>query len=133
MERQQYVHPIEQLSSVVDSSDVLTLQTAVRKVYIDDLVKEYIASLVEATRHHHSIYLGASPRGSLALFRTAQAHALMQGRDYVLPDDVKALAEPVLAHRLIVHPTEQSQDKSGRSTIIKLLETVPVPGTLATR
>ncbi|MFC1989576.1 AAA family ATPase [Chloroflexota bacterium] len=133
MERQQYIHPIEQLSSVADSSDILTLQTTVRKVYVDDLVKQYIASLVEATRHHPSIYLGASPRGSLALFRTAQAYALVQGRDYVLPDDVKALAEPVLAHRLIVHPTEQLQDKGGRATIIKLLETVPVPGTLAKR
>ncbi|MFC1862094.1 AAA family ATPase [Chloroflexota bacterium] len=133
MERQQYTHPIEQLSSVSDSSDVTTLQAAVRKVYVDDLVKQYIASLVDATRHYPSIYLGASPRGSLALFRTAQAYALVQGRDYVLPDDVKVLAEPVLAHRLIVHPTEQSQDKSGRATIIKLLETVPVPGTLAKR
>ncbi|MFC2006388.1 AAA family ATPase [Chloroflexota bacterium] len=130
MEKQQYSHPIEQLSPVANSSDVLMLQAAVRKIYIDDLVKQYIASLVEATRHQPSIYLGASPRGSLALFRTAQAYALVHGRDFVLPDDVKALAEPVLAHRLIVHSADQSRDGSGKASITELLETVPVPGTI---
>jgi MoxR-like ATPase len=83
MERQQYIHPIEQISHVVDASDVLMLQETVKKIYIDDLVKQYIVSLVEATRRHPSIYLGASPRGSLALFRTAQARAMLLGRDYV--------------------------------------------------
>ena len=133
MENQQYSHPIEQLKPVVSSADVEELQTAVKNVYVDDLVKQYIASLVEATRDPPSIYLGASPRGSLALFRTAQARALVQGRDYVLPDDVKALAEPVLAHRLIVRLTDASRDRSGKATIEELLETVPVPGTVAKR
>jgi len=130
IEKQQYVHPIEQLNAVATSSDVSLLQEVVKKVYVDDLVKQYIASLVEATRHQPSIYLGASPRGSLALFRSAQAQALLQGRDFVLPDDVKALAEPVLAHRLIVRSTDYSQDRSGRASIAELLETVPVPGTV---
>ena len=130
MEKQQYSHPIEQLSPVTDAADLLMLQEAVRKIYVDNLVKEYIALLVEATRHHPSVYLGSSPRGSLALFRTAQARALMQGRDYVLPDDVKALAESVLAHRLVVHPANGSKDRSGRSSIAEILETVPVPGAL---
>jgi len=84
--------------------------------------------VVEATRHHPTVYLGASPRGSLALFRAGQARALLQGRDYVLPDDVKALAEPVLAHRLIVRLTDASPDKSGKTAVAELLETVPVPG-----
>ena len=127
MENQQYSHPIEQLRPVVTRADVEMLQTVVRGIYVDDLVKKYIASLVETTRNHPSIYLGASPRGSLALFRTAQARALLQGRDYVLPDDVKALAEPVLAHRLILHLTDASQDKSGKTTVNELLETVAVP------
>jgi MoxR-like ATPase len=133
MEKQQYEHPIAQLNPVADSSDILTIQTAVKQVYVDDLVKQYIASLVEATRYHPSIYLGASPRGSLALFRTAQARALLQGREFVLPDDIKALAEPVLAHRVIVDSTSGSQDRSGKSSITQLLETIPVPGTLAKR
>jgi MoxR-like ATPase len=133
MERQQYSHPIEELGPAASAADILALQEAVRNIYVDDLVKRYIASLVEATRHHPSIYLGASPRGSLGLFRTAQAHALLQGRDYVLPDDVKALAESVLAHRLIVSSTAQSADRSGKASIAELLETVPVPGTVISR
>ena len=133
MERQQHSHPIEQLSPVADASEVMMLQETVRNIYVDDLAKQYIASVVEATRHHHSIYLGASPRGSLALFRTAQARALMKGRNYVLPDDIKALAEPVLVHRLILPSTDRAQDKSGQTSIAEILETVPVPGALPSR
>jgi len=133
IDRQQYIHPIEQLDQIADVSDVLMLQETVKKIYVDDLVKQYIVSLVEATRHHPSIYLGASPRGSLALFRTARARALLLGRDYALPDDVKALAEPVLAHRLILPATAQSQDKTSRACIADILETVPVPGALPSR
>jgi len=133
MESQQHIHPIEQLSPVADASDIVMLQEKVKNIYVDDLVKQYIASVVEATRHHPSIYLGASPRGSLALFRTAQARALMQGRDYVMPDDIKALAESVLVHRLILPSTDGSQDRSGRSSITEILEKVPVPGALPGR
>jgi len=130
MERQQYIHPIEQLKPVAEAADLLLLQEAVKKTYVDKLIKQYIASLVEATRRHPAIYLGASPRGSLALFRTAQARALMQRRDFVLPDDVKALAEAVLAHRLILDPSKNSKDRSGRSNIAEILEMIPVPGAL---
>ena len=130
LERQQYVHPIEQISHVVDDSDVLMLQETVKKTYVDDTVKQYIVSLVGATRHHPSIYLGSSPRGSLALSRTAQARALLQGRDYVLPDDVKALAEPALAHRALVTSTGQSQGEESRTFIAEVLETIPVPGAI---
>ena len=133
MERQQYVHPIEQLCPVADTSDVRMLQETVKSIYVDNLVKQYIVSLIEATRNHRAIYAGSSPRGSLALFRTAQALALIQGRDFVLPDDIKALAEPVLAHRLISPPTAQPQDKDGRASIAQILETVPVPGALPRR
>ena len=133
MEKQQYIHPIEQLGPVADASDIVMLQETVKKIYVDGLVKQYIASLVEATRHHHSIYLGSSPRGSLALFRTAQAWALVQGRDFVLPDDIKTLAEPVLTHRLVLPATAQSLGKSGRASIAEILETVPVPGTMPGR
>ena len=133
MERQQHIHPIEQLSPVADAHDIVMLQETVKNIYVDDLVKHYIASVVEATRHHNSIYLGASPRGSLALFRTAQSRALMQGRDYVIPDDIKALAEPVLVHRLILPSTDGSRESSARSSIAEILEKVPVPGAIPRR
>ena len=127
---QQFNHPIEELKPVASGFDLEKLQNAVRTVFVDELVKQYIVALVGATRNHPAIYLGASPRGSLALFRTAQARALLQGRDYVLPDDVKALAEPVLAHRLVVRLSDTSLDKSGRTIVKNLIDTIPVPGTL---
>ncbi len=114
-------------------AEVLMLESVVRKVFVDELVRQYIAALVAATRQHAGVRLGASPRGSLALFRTIQARALLQGRDYALPDDVKFMAEPVLAHRLILRSREQSEDRSGRSLIGELIETVPVPGTVVKR
>jgi MoxR-like ATPase len=132
LEKQQFTHPIEQLNQVAGAADLVHLQETMKAIYVDNLVKEYIVSVVEATRHHSKVYLGASPRGTLGLFRSTQARALLQGRDYVLPDDVKALAEPVLAHRLISHLGAQTQDGSGRAIIADLLKTVPVPGTIPT-
>ena len=133
MEGQRYVHPIEKLEPVADASDIVKLQATVKGIYVDDLVKQYIALVVEATRHHPAIYLGASPRGSLALYRTSQARALMEGRDYVMPDDIKALAEPVLTHRLILPSTDRARDGSGRASILEILETVSVPGAIPGR
>ena len=130
IERQQFIHPIEQITPVVDVSDVLMLQETVKKIFVDNLIKQYIVSLVAATRRHPSIYLGSSPRGSLALFRTAQARALLEGRDYVLPDDVKALAEPALAHRAVLSSVEQSQGRDSRTCIAEIVNTTPVPGAL---
>jgi MoxR-like ATPase len=130
IDNQQFSHPIEELKPIVSGSDLENLQNAVKGVFVDELVKQYIVTLVGATRNHPAIYLGASPRGSLALFRAAQARALLQRRDYVLPDDVKALAEPVLAHRLVVRLSDISSDKSGRNVVKNLIDTIPVPGTL---
>jgi len=128
IERQQFIHPIEQIGPVVDTSGVQMLQETVKKIFVDDLVKQYIVKLAAATRKHPSIYLGASPRGSLALFRTAQALALLSGRNYVLPDDVKALAVPALAHRAILSSADQSQGKDSRDYIEEIVRTTPVPG-----
>jgi MoxR-like ATPase len=133
MEKQQYIHPIEQIGPVVEAEDILMLQNTVKKIYVDDYIKQYIVSLVEATRHHPSIYLGASPRGSLALFRTGQARALIQGRDYVLPDDIKALAGPALAHRTLQSSAGQAHGRDGNASIAGILETVPVPGAIPGR
>jgi len=131
MERQALSHPIEALEPVCQPEDVLHLQATVRRVSVDPLVKRYIAGLVDATRRHDSVYLGASPRGSLALQRAAQARALLDGRDYVLPDDVKALAQAVLGHRLIVHPTSRVKGVSAEQVVAECLERLPVPGVRA--
>ncbi len=133
MEKQHLTHPIELLSPVADGAEVLQLESVVRKVFVDELVRQYIAALVAATRQHAGIRLGASPRASLALFRTIQARALLEGRDYVLPDDVKYMASHVLAHRLILRSKEQSEDRTGRGLVNEILETVPVPGTVVRR
>jgi MoxR-like ATPase len=130
VESQQYVHPIEQISHVVDAADVLFIQEKVKMIYVDDLVKQYIVALVEATRQHPSIFLGSSPRGSLALFRTSQARALLLERDYVLPDDVKALAGPALAHRALLSAGGQTPGKDSQTIINEILETVEVPGAI---
>ena len=128
IERQQTVHPIEELQQVVGVEEVLALQEAVKGVYVDNLIKQYIVNLSDASRRHATTYLGASPRGSLGLFRAAQALSLLQGRDYVLPDDVKVLADPVMAHRLIINPAARMKDVTGSSIVQELLESVPVPG-----
>jgi MoxR-like ATPase len=91
-------------------------------------MKRYIVDLVTATRHQPDIYLGASPRGALALYRSAQARAAVAGREHVIPDDVKALAESALAHRVIVGPTARIKEVTSRSIIQNLLNVVPVPG-----
>ena len=97
-------HPIESLEAVVDGGRILDLSRQVWDVHVDDTVRDYIVALVFATRSHNDLILGASPRGSHTLYRAAQTYAALQGRDYVLPDDVKHLAAPVLAHRCLVHP-----------------------------
>ncbi|MBI2865803.1 MAG: MoxR family ATPase [Chloroflexi bacterium] len=128
MDAQQYHHPLEGLALVLTTQDVLELQEVVTGVKVDPLVQEYIARLVATTRKHASVYLGASPRGSLALFRSAQARALLRGRDFVLPDDVKSLAIPVLAHRLILEPAARMEGKSGKQVVEESLAILPVPG-----
>ena len=133
MNRQQHIHPVEQLDQVSDAQEILALQEAVKDVYVDPLVKKYIASLVEATRQHEAVFLGASPRGSLALHRTSQARALLEGRDYVLPDDAKSLAYPALGHRIIVSPAARLKGTSAEEVVVQCLESVPVPGVRARR
>ncbi len=128
LERQQYVHPVDTLEQVVTVEELLAAQQAVKGIYVDSLIKTYIIELVGRTRKHPDVYLGASPRGSLALFRTAQTRAALLGRDYVIPDDVKALAEAALAHRVIVGPAARIKDVTARSIIQEILRSVPVPG-----
>ncbi len=132
LERQQIKHPIEQLSAVISAEELIELQQIIRQsVYVDELIRDYIVSIVEETRTHSDIYLGASPRGSLALFRASQARAALYGRDYVLPDDVKSLVIPTLGHRLIVNPGARIKHTETSTIIQEILESVPVPGTRA--
>ena len=128
LDRQQFRHPIEQLGQVIGADDLLAAQTAVRQVYTDPQIKSYLVEIVTQTRKHPDVYLGASPRGSLALHHTAQARAALHGRDYVIPDDIKTLAEAALAHRIIIGPAARIKDVSARSVIQDILATVPVPG-----
>jgi MoxR-like ATPase len=129
MSRQQQTHPLDHLGQVVNSSELLEAQAAIRNVHVDNLIREYIVSIVEGTRRHEDVYLGSSPRGSLALQIMSQARAAISGRDYVIPDDVKALAEPTLAHRLIVSPSARIRNADTRSIIADILRSTPVPGT----
>ena len=128
LDRQQYVHPVEEIGQVVSVDELLEAQTAVKDVYIDEKVKEYIVEIVRRTRTHPEVYLGASSRGALAIYRLGQARAAMFGRDYVLPDDVKALAEPALSHRIIVGPAARIKDIEPDTIVHDILNQVPVPG-----
>jgi MoxR-like ATPase len=119
-------HPITAIGQVVDGARLPDLQRVVWEVHVDDTVRDYIVRLVNATRSHADLALGASPRGSLALFKTAQALAILRGRDFVLPDDVKSLAPPALAHRLIVRPESALRGYTAVRILDDLLRTTPL-------
>jgi MoxR-like ATPase len=131
MDSQQVLHPIESLNQVTDPVEIDQIQRAVKEIYVDPLIKQYIVGIVDATRQHENVYLGASPRGSLALYRTSQARALLDGRDFVVPDDVKELAYTTLGHRVIVSPSARVKSITASEIILSSLERVPVPGTRA--
>jgi len=133
LKRQRDGHPIETLSTVVDVAELLHLQEVIKQVHVDDLMVEYIVALVVATRDHGDVYLGASTRGALALYRAAQAWAAINGRDFVIPDDVKLLAQPVLGHRLIISPAARVRNVTAQAIIDEVLAAVPVPGARAGR
>jgi MoxR-like ATPase len=128
LNRQSEHHPIQDVEQIVSVEELVEAQKAVRTVYVDNLVKEYIVDLVSSTRDHPDIYLGASPRGSLALFTATRAMAAIEGRDYVLPDDVKLLAEPTLSHRLIISPSARIKNVTARQIIEDTLRHTAVPG-----
>ena len=128
LQRQMLRHPIEDLTAMTSASELQQLQQAVRSVHVDPQLQRYIVHLVGLTRDHPDVYLGASPRGSLALMRAAQARAMLLGRDYVIPDDVKALAVAALAHRLIMSPEARMRNATASAVVTSVLQEVPVPG-----
>jgi MoxR-like ATPase len=127
LDRQQYHHPVEDLQPVVDTEEVLAAQESIKSIYVAPAIKEYIVRLVQQTRQHSDIYLGASPRASLTLYRTGQARAALYARDFVLPDDVKAIAPAVLAHRLLMSPSARLRNVAPEDVAAAILEGVPVP------
>ena len=128
MERQQYQHPIDILDKVISEEEVLQAQEEVKSVHVAPEIKRYIVEMTRRTREFPDVYLGASPRGSLTLFRTSQARAAIFGRDFVLPDDVKALAEAALCHRVILGPAARLRDLDASEVVREILNSVPVPG-----
>ena len=128
LERQQFQHPIESLEAVITVEELQQVMKEIRGIYVSKPIKRYLVDLVNSTRQSSDVYLGASPRGSLALFRTGQAVAALAGRDFVLPDDIKSLAVPVLAHRVIVGPAARLRELSSEKIVEEVLENLPVPG-----
>ncbi|PKB81854.1 MAG: AAA family ATPase [SAR202 cluster bacterium Io17-Chloro-G9] len=125
---QEQTHPIDSLEAVATPQDVVAMQEAAKGVYVDQVVRQYIVSLTEATRNHRDVALGASPRASLGLFRASRALALVQDRDYVIPDDIKALAPSITAHRVILSSSARMRGVRSTDVIEDLLSQVAVPG-----
>jgi len=126
LDEQKRSHPLDELEVVCPVEELREMQAAIRDIYVDSTVAEYIVRVVTATRDHPDVYLGASPRGSIALYRSSQAWAALDGRDYVIPDDVKKLAEPALAHRLIIKTASTIHDVLPGAVIREILDTTSV-------
>lgn len=125
--RYQEKDPLPDLEPVVTTDQILEMQQAVRRVHVADPVRQYIVQVVRATRDHPDVYLGVSPRGTLALFHTSQALAALRGRPYVIPDDVKVLADPVLTHRVHLSPQTRLRGHTPTQVIAQIMAEVPVP------
>ena len=119
--------PLETLQAVVEAADLLAMQQQIREIEVQDRVREYIVRLARTTREHEAVELGVSPRGTMGLYRTAQALAALRGRGYVTPDDVKALALPVLSHRIIINPQVRLRGQRPDEVLIDIVRSVPVP------
>lgn len=128
LEQQKLIHPILELESVINIDEILSAQEIIKHVHVSDPVKRYIVEMVRETREHPEVYLGSSPRGSLGLFRAGQARAALNGRDYVLPDDIKFLAPNILPHRVVVSPAARLTDINSTKIVREILDSLPVPG-----
>jgi MoxR-like ATPase len=127
LELLQRTHPIESLSAVVSANELIDCQRSVREVYVDEKIRRYLMQIVHDTRGHDDLSLGASPRASIALFRTSQAMAAIRGRKYVQPDDVKRVAAPVLTHRVIVKPESRLRKVTAAKVIEDVIAEIAVP------
>jgi len=121
------VNIVDELEAVLSGEDIVQMQKTVSQVHVDDSLYNYIVNIANRTRNDNNIYLGASPRASLVLLKASQAFAFIKGREYVLPDDIKAMAVPVLAHRVIVKPEYRLQNKTAEDAIREVVDTLNVP------
>jgi len=127
IDAQQYNHPLEKLDIVASTQDILICQETIKSIYVSKNIKKYIVDIVRATRDNSDIYLGSSPRGSLGLFRSSQALAAIEGRDFVLPDDIKRLAKNVLVHRIILNPSIKIKGITPELLLDEILNSLPIP------
>lgn len=127
LERTRLAHPVDSVKPVTDAETILRMQASVREIFIHDKVREYLLRIIARTRDSVHLTLGASPRASMMLFRACQAYAAVQGRGYVIPDDVKVLAAPVLEHRLILNPESRLRRVTTQSVLKEVLKEVAVP------
>lgn len=127
LDRQQHHHPLQDLTQIMTADELMIIQHQVRNIHVDPSVREYIVGIANATRDHQSVYLGVSPRGSLALVRASQALAAIRGRSYVIPDDIKLLVRPTLAHRIIVTPAARRNRMTAISVLDEILQVLPIP------
>lgn len=123
----QYGHPIDDLQPVVSAADITNCQEAIRSVHVDEKIKKFVLEIVHGSREHEDLLLGGSPRATIALFRTAQSLAAISGRDFVTPDDVKRMAQPVLAHRVILRPESRLRKKTAASVVNEILGEQRIP------
>jgi MoxR-like ATPase len=128
LDTHQFHHPLDDLEQIMVAEELVMIQKQIRSIHVDPSIREYIVAIANATRNHNNIYLGASPRGSLALYRASQAFAAIRGRGYVIPDDVKLLAKPTLGHRIIVTPAARVRAITSTTVLEEILQSVPVPG-----
>src|SRR5215472_5659546 len=128
LDSQQHHHPLEDLVQIMSAEELVLIQRQVRTIHVHPFIRQYIVDIANATRNHPNIYLGVSPRGSLALFRASQALAAMRGRDFVYPDDIKFLVKAILAHRIIVAPAARIRAITSEIILDEILQSLPVPG-----
>lgn len=119
--------PLQSLDKVIGPEDILSMQAEIRAIRVENSVRQYVVKVCRATRHHDDILLGASPRATMALYRTSQARAAIHSREFVIPDDVKAMATPVLTHRLVVHPHTRLRGRDPEDIVREIVNTIPVP------
>jgi MoxR-like ATPase len=127
LNRLQHHHPLETLESVMSTEEVIAIQEEILKILVSEEVKMYMIDLVHETRKHRAIELGVSPRGTIALMKVSQAYAFLQGREYVIPDDVKYLAPYVLPHRLMLTAESRMSNRTGDEVVRSILERVKIP------
>lgn len=119
--------PLQKLEPVVQAAEILAMQQQIREIRVENSVRDYVVQVCRATREHEDIQLGASPRATMALYRTSQALAAIRGRDFVIPDDVKTLTPYVLTHRLVINPQTRLRGRAPQDVVQEVVDTVPVP------